>query len=85
MSNDHALAAQSLVPRALRLPLDVNGNPRYYLPLYLLPKMDNKTRSKLGLVKYRGSQYGAGYVIQSYSLQDDLTFICKTLDLCLAA
>jgi hypothetical protein len=80
MSNDHALAALALMPRALRLPLDVNGNPRYYLPLYLFPKMDNKTRSKLGLVKYRGKQYGAGYVIQSYNLKQDLTFICEALD-----
>ena len=80
MSNDHALAAQSLVPRALRLPLDVNGNPRYYLPLYLLPKMADKQRLRLGLTKYKGRQYGAGYVIQSYNLKQDLTFICEALD-----
>lgn len=80
MPNNFALAALVLMPRALRLPLDVNGNPRYYLPKYLLPAVDDKTRSKLGLVKYRGKQYGAGYVIQSYNLKDDLTFICEALD-----
>ena len=79
-TNNPELAALVLMPRAIRLPLDVNGNPRYYLPKYFLPDVDDKTRSRLGLNKYRGRQYGAGYVIQSYNLKADLTFICEALD-----
>ena len=79
-TNNPELAALVLMPRTIRLPLDVYGNPRYYLPKYSLPEMEDKTRSKLGLTKYRGRQYGAGYVIQSYNIKADLTFICEALD-----
>jgi hypothetical protein len=51
---------------------DVNGNPRYYLPVYLV----NETIArKLGAVKYRGKQYGAGWVFQTYNLQSDVDAI----------
>jgi hypothetical protein len=45
---------------------DVNGNPRYYLPVYLAA--DDAVR-KIGGVKYRGKKYGAGWIFQSYALQ----------------
>jgi hypothetical protein len=51
-----------------RLDNDTNGNPRYYLPVYLAPEV---TARKLGAVKYRGKKYGAGWVFQTYNLQDD--------------
>ena len=67
-----------------RLPNDINGNPRYYIGLttimqYIpdLPKTDdyiryiNKRKSYLSV--YRGRQYGYGYVLQSYSVEHDLT------------
>ena len=79
-TNNPALAALALMPRAIQLHCDVNGNPRYYLPKYSLPAMDDKARLKAGLYKYKGRQYGAGYVIQSYNLKADLTFICQALD-----
>ena len=79
-TNNPELAALVLMPRTIRLPLDTCGNPRYYLPKYFLPEVDDKTRSKLGLTKYRGKQFGAGYVIQSYNLKADLTFICEALN-----
>ena len=81
MTNNPALEAIVIVPRAIRLPLDTCGNPRYYLPKYALPEMTDKDRRRVGLAKYRGKQFGAGYVIQSYNLHDDLTFICKALNL----
>jgi hypothetical protein len=47
---------------------DINGNPRYYLPIYLAKE---SIARKLGAVKYRGKQYGAGWVFQTYNLQND--------------
>jgi hypothetical protein len=33
---------------------------------------DEESARKLGAVKYRGKQYGAGWVFQSYALQGDV-------------
>jgi len=52
-----------------RLDNDTNGNPRYYLPIYLATE---SAARKLGAVKYRGKKYGAGWVFQSYALQGDV-------------
>lgn len=52
-----------------RLDSDINGNPRYYLPVYMA---DEKNVRKIGGVKYRGKRYGAGWVFQSYALQGDI-------------
>ena len=52
----------------IRLDNCINGNPRYYLPVYLA--QENNAR-ELGGVKYRGKQYGAGWVFSSYNLQGD--------------
>jgi hypothetical protein len=52
-----------------RLDNDVNGNPRYYLPVFLA---DESAVRKLGGVKYRGKKYGAGWVFQSYALQGEI-------------
>jgi len=51
---------------------DVNGNPRYYLPIFLAPETIAR---KLGAVKYRGKQYGVGWVFQTYNLQSDVDAI----------
>ena len=34
---------------AIRLNNDINGNPRYYFPRHMWPKMDDKTRRSAGL------------------------------------
>jgi hypothetical protein len=52
-----------------RISSDINGNPRYYLPLFMAE--ESKAR-KLGAVKYRGKQYGDGWVFQTYSLQSEV-------------
>lgn len=52
-----------------RIDNDINGNPRYYLPAFMA---DEESARKLGAVKYRGKQYGAGWVFQSYALQGDV-------------
>ncbi len=49
-----------------RIASDHYGNPRYYLPAYLAKE---SIARKLGAVKYRGKQYGAGWVFQSYNIQ----------------
>jgi hypothetical protein len=49
-----------------RISSDYYGNPRYYLPIYLAKETIAR---KLGGVKYRGKQYGAGWVFQSYNIQ----------------
>lgn len=69
------IAAQ--VARFTRLDNDVNGNPRYYLPLYAIRGQATNQihadyiKDALGLTKYRGKAYGAGYVLQSYNIQAD--------------
>jgi hypothetical protein len=52
-----------------RLDNDANGNPRYYLPVYLATE---SAARKIGGVKYRGKKYGAGWVFQSYALQGEI-------------
>lgn len=58
---------------AIRLDNDINGNPRYYFPRYMWPKMDDKTRRNF-LALYRGKRYGAGYVMTSYNLLGDIEY-----------
>ena len=52
-----------------RIESDVNGNPRYYLPVFMA---EEKAVRKIGGVKYRGKRYGAGWVFQSYALQSEV-------------
>lgn len=51
-----------------RIDSDINGNPRYYLPIYLAEPANAR---ELGGKRYRGKQYGAGWVFSSYNLQAD--------------
>jgi len=69
--------AKELAKSAIRLDNDINGNPRYYLPIYMLPRMTDKACLKAGLNRYR--LFGAGYVIQSYNLESDLSFVLQTI------
>lgn len=64
---------------------DSNGNPRYvvhFLSLGLTeyPNKTPKTISQLGLTKYRGKDFGGGYVFQSYSVENDLDWYYITLN-----
>ena len=71
--------ASELAQSAIRIDNDINGNPRYYLPIYMLPRMTDKARLKAGLNRYRGKRFGVGYVISSYSLEYDLSFVLQTI------
>lgn len=73
---------------AIRLNNDINGNPRYYIgrvELACLFGIETKKldcwAGDLGLRLYRGSRYGAGYVFQSYNLENELENIKYRLDL----
>lgn len=65
------------VARFTRIDADINGNPRYYLPLYAIRGQATTgihaayIIDALGLTKYRGKKYGAGYVLQSYNIESD--------------
>lgn len=65
----------------LRVDGDIYGNPRYYIPVYLLPEMSDKERLAVGLTKYRGKKYGSGFIVQSYSLESTCQFINEKLKL----
>ena len=65
---------------AIRLDNDINGNPRYYFPRYVWPKMDDKTRRNTGFLSlYRGKRYGAGYVMTSYNLDSDIEYALRAI------
>jgi len=60
-------AARDLYDSFIRLESDSYGNPRYYIPDFLLTSEQVKRGQ---LVKYRGKKYGPGYVAEScYSLE----------------
>ena len=68
MTNQHNTTSALTKDNFIRIDSDINGNPRYYLPIFLAPE---SIARKLGAVKYRGKKYGAGWVFQTYNLQDD--------------
>lgn len=53
---------------------DANGNPRYVVHFLDLGVELSDYGKIAGLTKYRASWFGGGYVIQSYSLEDDLRY-----------
>ena len=67
------LTAREIAEEATRLDNDVNGNPRYYLPVFMFVNGAGEMFRPNGAVKYRGKRYGAGWVFQSYNLEYDLT------------
>lgn len=50
----------------------VNGNPRYYLPIFMA---EEELARKAGAKLYRGEQWGAGWVFSSYNLQEELSIL----------
>jgi len=54
----------------LRLPNDLNGNPRYYLSSQ---DTTEKLAREAGGTMYRGNRYGAGWVFSTYNLRGTVT------------
>lgn len=67
-----AINVTALALRAIHLPNDVNGNPRYYLSVIHFVGNDGKFYRPRYCSKYRGKRFGAGWVFQSYNLESDL-------------
>lgn len=57
---------------AIRLDNDVNGNPRYYIPVFMFSDVNGKFYQPKFCRKYTGKRFGAGWVFQSYSLENDV-------------
>lgn len=70
-----------------RLKNDVNGNPRYYVGIYDLAALVGvavddllQFAGKSGFKKYRGNKFGAGYVTQSYNLQNSVDALKRVIE-----
>ena len=66
------IQSRDIAESATRLNNDVNGNPRYYIPVYMFTDSTGKMYRPRNCRKYTGKQYGAGWVFQSYSLESDV-------------
>lgn len=72
----------------IRLENDANGNPRYYVGSIELAVLVDATTEEVAAVakeagfhKYRGKRYGAGYVVVSYNLDHDVSYLKAQIDL----
>jgi hypothetical protein len=79
-SADRITRAREIADSALRLDNDVNGNPRYYIPVYMFTDSSGRMTRPAGAVKYRGKRYGAGWVFQSYSLENDIRYSLERME-----
>jgi hypothetical protein len=66
--------------KVLKIPHDINGNPRYFIPLSDInekPEIALEKAKSIGGKKYKGKCYEAGVIIKSYSLQNDLKLMME--------
>ena len=68
---------QEKLDASIRLKNDINGNPRFYIPCYYFSNGKAEFRRPNFANKYRGRQYGAGWVFQSYNLKEELKLELK--------
>jgi len=68
-TEEHREMVKGIVDSAIRLDSDVNGNPRYYIPVFMFTGKDGKWYRPAYCNKYRGKRYGAGWAFQSYNLK----------------
>jgi hypothetical protein len=62
----------------VKIPHDINGNPRYYIAYYYInPKMTKSQKSKAALRVYRGKKFVKGYVFQSYELPSSIDYFVE--------
>jgi hypothetical protein len=66
------MTAKEIAEAAIRMENDVNGNPRYYVPVYMFAHNDGTFYRPKYCRKYTGKRYGAGWVFQSYALENDI-------------
>lgn len=65
------------IKAAIRLPSDVNGNPRYYISCVNFIR-DKDFFRPANCSAYRGKQYGRGWTFQTYSLRDSVRIAYET-------
>jgi len=70
--------AREIAQSAIRLDNDINGNPRYYIPVFMFWDTLGKGVRPMGAVKYRGKRYGPGWVFTSYALENDIRDCLKS-------
>ena len=63
---------KDLLDSAIRLKDDVDGNPRYYIPVYMFTDTEGNMIRPKYCTKYKGKRWGAGWVFRSYNLAYDL-------------
>jgi len=63
---------REIAESACKMDNDVNGNPRYYIPVYLFVDASGSFYRPANCRKYTGKRYGAGWVFQSYALESDV-------------
>jgi len=68
---------QDLIAAAIRLEHDINGNTRWYIPVYMFTDKEGKRFRPNFATKYRGKKFGPGWVFQSYELNFDLHHAIK--------
>lgn len=65
-----------------RIDNSINGNPRYvvhYLSLGLNSTRPTDKTREVGLSKYRGKQFGGGFVFESYNIDKDVDYFINEL------
>jgi hypothetical protein len=67
-----SMTSKEIAESAIRLDNDVNGNPRYYIPLFMFSDASGNFYRPKYCRKYTGKKYGAGWIFQSYSLESDI-------------
>jgi len=66
------MTSKDIAESAIKLDNDVNGNPRYYIPVFMFSDASGNFYRPKYVTKYRGKKYGAGWIFQSYSLESDI-------------
>ncbi len=67
-----AMTSKDIAESAISLDNDVNGNPRYYIPVFMFSDASGNFYRPKYCRKYTGKKYGPGWVFQSYSLESDI-------------
>ena len=76
------MTIKDIVDSAIRMDNDVNGNPRYYIPVFMFTDSNGEFYRPKHCRKYTGKRYGAGWVFQSYALENDIRESIKGSDQC---
>ena len=78
--NAESIEVENIINSCTGIDNNANGNPRYYIPIYMLPQIPDSKHTFYNLKKYLGKKYGAGYVIVSYYLKADIERILARID-----